>query len=241
MSFVSVPILEKMKTFYETTPTPERFSSYLKMLQGGAKDLKVPIAGYNPMAKGHIVTKLNELISLDAEKITRDVLYAFNQDFETNEFGSIEVILNLADDLKGGWTNRFSTDYDSKFKLNALLERNFCSPFFWTSEEFSTEIIKIRVQEYALRSFYVLKNGRAKTLNEHINQEIFVASNSEDNYNDQIDSDAFRYLKIHEEELDYNLIFNFLYGDEISKSLNYPIYGLQSFAGYHLAKAIAQK
>jgi len=41
-----------------------------------------------------------------------------------------KVALNLSDDLKGGWTNHFTSDYDSKFKLKGFVNKNFCIPVF---------------------------------------------------------------------------------------------------------------
>ena len=56
MSFELLPIIDKMLDFYQNPRNSDRFQVYLKMLQGDTKgDLVLPIGGFNPMAKEHIL------------------------------------------------------------------------------------------------------------------------------------------------------------------------------------------
>jgi len=64
------PILGEMKELYQGPVSPDRFKNYLSKLQGSTdQDLALPIAGFNPMAKGHVLEKIEELEALGAEDI----------------------------------------------------------------------------------------------------------------------------------------------------------------------------
>jgi len=243
MQFTLHPILQKMKTLYQIPRTQKRFEAYLFMLQGKQKyDMILPISGYNPMAKEHILSKINELQHLDAEQITQAELKKINNNFRPKEYPTIQVVINLADDIDGAWTNRYTTDFSSKFEIQAFVKRNFCAPYFWTSETYTKELIIQRTKEYAYRTLHTIHKGKPKTLKDHIEQEIYVQfrSNdtsqiSEDNY-----SEIEKFYLQHADSEDYNLIFNFFYGDEASESLAYKTYGIGKNAGWDYVKFTAR-
>jgi hypothetical protein len=238
MKFEVLPTIDIMLDLYEKPRSMERFSAYIKTLQGGTKDdLVVPIMSFNPMAKEHAIQKLLELKNLDAEQIMQDTLPELNAELKNEKDNStFQVALNLSDDLKGGWTNRYTSDYDSKFKLGALVNRKFCTPIFWTSENFSEESIRERTLEYAYRTIYWLKHPKPKTLEEHVAQEKFaVQKTNRDQKIDTSESEAF--YKTHRDSEDYHIIFNFFYGDAASKSLAFPTFGMSGIMpGFDYAK-----
>lgn len=143
MTFEVAPVLSFFEALYQKPPSKKRFEEYIHKLQGPTKgNLNFPIGGFNPMAKEHALQKIKELKSLQAENIIAETLNELNKKIKSDHSRTIKVILNLADDLKGGWTNRYTTDFDSKFKINALVTRNFCTPFFWTSEDYNPNLKK---------------------------------------------------------------------------------------------------
>ena len=233
-----------MLDLYAKPRSKERFQEYISMLQDGKKgDLTLPIVGFNPMAKEHILQKLTELKDLKAEQVIQDTLKSINIRLtDEQDQRTFKVVLNLADDLKGGWTNLYTTDYDSKFKINALVSRSFCTPFFWTSESYTEQLIRNRTLEYAFRTIYWLTNPKPKTLKDHIEQEIYVAEMSKID-SDNLDSNDFElldnfYSKYQESE-DYGIVFNFFYGDNASKSLEFSTHGITGKAnGFDYAKII---
>jgi hypothetical protein len=238
MKFEVLPTINKMLGLYEKPRTMERFNEYIRTLQGDTKgDLIMPIGGFNPMAKEHVVEKLLELKYPDAEKIIHDALSELNVELKNEKDSStFKVALNLSDDLQGGWTNRFTNDYDSKFKINALVNRKFCTPVFWTSENFSEDLIRERTLEYAYRTIYWLTNPKPKTLEEHVAQEKFAMKKSNGNINSDI-SIAETFYKTHLHSDDYHIIFNFFYGDAASKSLEFPTFGMPgNMLGFEYAK-----
>jgi len=188
--------------------------------------------------------KIEELEDLEAELIMEKVIEEFNENLVELSTPKIEVVLNLADDLKGGWTNHETTDFDSKFKINAIVTRNYCVPYFWTSEIYTEELIRLRTKEYLNRTIYWLNYPKPKTLKEHLEQEIFVLKNTlADNYSD--DKSQFEFIEghyiEHKESEEYDLIFNFLYCDVASENLGYKKYGIKDITGFDFAKFMAIK
>lgn len=224
---------------YETPRNMERFQAYLSLLQGGKTgDFVMPISGFNPMAKTHVLQKLAELQQLGAEEIIQTTLTQANKELVHHACqATFQLSLTLADDAQGGWTNRFTTDYDSKFKLKALIDRKFCTPFFWSSENYTTELIKDRTLQAIYRTVYCLDFPKPKTLAEHIAQEQFVAKKCPLPASQLIDFQALDFFfQQNKDTTNFPLIFTFLYGDEAAISLGYSSLGIQTaMAGFHYA------
>ena len=196
------------------------------------------------MAKEHISQKIKELKDVDAEKLINQVLEALNVEFESQDSKIIKVVLNLADDMKGGWTNHYTADFDSKFKLNALVTRNFCTPHIWSSENYNETLVKQRAQEYVYRTIYWLTNSKLNTLEDYLKQEIYVCQRTGKNPKPKVMEKCDfieQFYRENREQDDYSMLFNFFYGDIASKSLNYPAYGIRDINGYEYAALLANK
>lgn len=242
MKFECLAVLETMEAIYQQPPTPTRFRAYLQALQGETKgDMRLPIGGFNPMGKPIVIAKLQELKDLDVEEIIAEVAAGLSVNYSSKTI--IKVAFNLADDFEGGWTNRYATDFDSKFRLNALVERNFCTPFFWTSEVYTQELVRQRTLAQCYRTlFWKQRQNRLLTLEDHLQQEIFVHQQLKTQLG-QTDKTAYKllheyYLENAQNE-DYAVIFNFFYGDQASANLAYPTFGVDDLDGFTLAKKIA--
>ncbi|MEL6863974.1 MAG: hypothetical protein AAFP19_06135, partial [Bacteroidota bacterium] len=179
MEFVVKPILDQMAALYRMPRDRKRFEHYLFMLQGNDKDnLLLPISGYNPMGKEQVLAKLEALQSLRTEALIEDVLKKINPQIANQGEQKIEVVINLADDAGGAWSNRYTVDHNSKFDLAPMIRRNFCTPYFWTSERYSkAQIIQI-AQAYVYRSIFWLTNQSPQSLKDFLAQEVFVAKAS---------------------------------------------------------------
>ncbi len=245
MRFRLRPILSEIKELYAQPISAQRFQAYISKLQGGSKgDLALPISGFNPMAKPHVLAKIEELEQLEAEKWMAETITEFNASLDQPDQGEFMVVLNLADDLKGGWTNYYATDFDSKFKLNAFVRRRFCVPYFWTSESYSEAIIRTRTLEYLKRTVYRATQPQPQTLADHLEQEIFSASLSPDVHSSSSKPsleapEAF--FSTHRDSTAPDLIFNFFYGDEGSANLGYKTYGIIGMNGFEYARILAAR
>lgn len=244
MKFKLRPILSEIKELYQQPISEGRFTDYLNKLQGKNKnDLILPIAGFNPMAKEHVLHKIAELEALQAEELMQQVIKDFNEQDHVGD-GEFIVVLNLADDLKGAWTDSYTTDFDSKFKLNAFMKRKFCTPYFWTSEEYSKEKIISRTKEYLFRTKYCLTKPKPKTLEDYFQQELFVAKNCNHCFEPVEESsfiDIALFYSKHKLSEAQDLIFNFFYGDDASEYLQYKQYGIRGKTGYEYAQFLASK
>lgn len=245
MEFKLTPILDQMAALYRLPRSRRRFEDYLQMLQGESKaDLVLPIAGYNPMAKENALLKLEALQALRAESIIEIELADINKQLQDKDQRVIEVVINLADDVGGAWSNLYTTDYTSKFAIGPLVKRNFCTPYFWTSENYTEASIIQRAREYVFRTVYVIKNGSPKCLEDFFNQEVYVQLNATTK-RQGVEVEDFakveEFYLAHLSSEDYNLIFNFFYGDEASQELAYTRYGMDEQAGFAYAKYMAKK
>jgi hypothetical protein len=242
MAFQLSPILDTMIGLYSKPRSLERFNEYLKILKGDTiDDMVVPIGNYNPMGKEHLLERLMELKTLNAETIAEETLSEINKKIEKEMKAEFNVYLSVGDDLHGGWTNRFVTDYDSKFRINALIKRNFCTPLFFTSEPFTPELIRKRTLEYALRTLYRMKAEEPLTLKDHIEQEKFIAQKSnKDPLAPECDFESLHaFYNRHQEKEQHDVIFNFLFGDDASMQLGYPAHGIkEAFAGFRYAERL---
>ena len=245
MKFEVVQILDRIKELYKLPRNKQRFDKYLFMLQGSSKDdLLLPIAGYNPMGKELAVTKLDELIQLNAEEIAKAEVEKINQSINSNVDRTIQVVINLVDDVEGSWSNPATTDYSSKFEIEPLIKRNFCTPYFWTSEDYSEKLIARRIREYVFRTIHRIKNGIPKTLKQAFEQEAFVQSMVMDPKEHATIHDFSKIEKFyieHKNSDDYNLKFCFFYGDRDAESLAYPTFDIRENEGFDYVKFLVSQ
>lgn len=225
MPFQLLPTVDMMIDLYQKPRDLERFQQYLSMLRGDTNnDLALPISGFNPMAKPHLLAVLQELKNLCVEDVMINVLSDLNQKTDINK--TIRVVLNLADDTMGAWTNRYTTDYDSKFRIGGLVNRDFCVAMFWASESFTVETLKKRTAAYVFRTIYWQNNPRPNTLKEHFEQEKFVADRVGEDLTMDITQHDFYVQNQHTDR--HDVILNFLYGDDALVSLGYTPFGLSN-------------
>ncbi|MFC5048841.1 hypothetical protein [Aquimarina hainanensis] len=192
------------------------------------------------MAKPHLLQKIKELQLLGAEDVIATTLSNLTP-INTSSKHPIQVALNIADDEKGGWTNRYTTDFDSKFNINALVTRNFCTPYFWSSEIYTKRLIEERTLEYVYRTLYWRLNGKPRSLEEHVQQERYVYkhTNSIRSLKEKNDDTFIKHFyHTHKKEESYHLLFNFFYGDDISSSLGYPTHGIKNTNGFEYIKTL---
>ncbi|NML38861.1 hypothetical protein HHL17_16765 [Chitinophaga sp. G-6-1-13] len=223
MRFEVLPVIDLMLGLYHQPAGMERFHQYLKHLQGNTRgDLAIPLGGFNPMGKAHVAEKLEQLKALHAEDIMADTLSSLGP---LASGGVFKVALNLCDDLKGGWTHRYTTDYDARFKIQALVARGFCVPVFWTSESYDAALIRSRTLESCYRTLYWLTASKPLTLEDHGKQERYVAIQA-GSIPFFSDAAIAAFYQQHKDSREYAVIFNFLYGDEAAASLGFPTFGI---------------
>src|SRR5215468_3292423 len=111
----------------------ERFRAYLARMTGGTADIVLPIGAMNPMGKEHMLRAVEAWIACGAEESAARALRESAARF-SGEAGRLRVALVLADDVAGGWTNRWTTDFAHQFESAPLYERDFAVGLLWASE-----------------------------------------------------------------------------------------------------------
>ncbi|BFP40034.1 hypothetical protein FGF1_08790 [Flavobacteriaceae bacterium GF1] len=245
MKFELLKVLDKILALYQLPRNKARFDKYLFLLQGANKDeMVLPIAGFNPMGKELALNKIEALIEFDAEELVSKSLEQINYELDDSPGRTLQVAINLIDDVEGSWSNYAVTDYKNKFEFDGLVNRNFCTPIFWTSETVSEEIIVQRTKEYVYRTIYWIKNGKPETLYDCLEQEVYVnIASGKQLLNPEIDDIEMlnNYYSQNVNSVDYNVNLNFFYGDDETKDLNFPVYGIPKNGGFEYAKYVALK
>ncbi len=234
MRFELMPTIDIMYELYQQPRNLDRFKQYLNLLHGDSNgELIIPLGGFNPMAKAHILKKLGELKVAGAEEIMQEVFDRVNKEITGSKHdNTFKVALALSDDIGGAWTNRYTSDYDSKFRIQALVRRNFCTPVFWSGEIYNRQMIEERTLEYIYRTIWFLDHPKPpSTLRDHIAQEMFVAKSlvhpKAPSGIDYITLDSF--YRDHQRTTQYPMIFNFFYGDKASGDLEFVQYGIEGY------------
>src|SRR5580700_4175842 len=99
MQFELLPLIDQMIEYYGLPGGFERFKEYLRLLTGDTHDeVHLPIGGFNPLGKEHVLDKLKELKEIDAEKLIAERINEINQGIADRTPGrTIKVSLSLAD------------------------------------------------------------------------------------------------------------------------------------------------
>jgi hypothetical protein len=80
-------------------------------------------------------------------------------------------VLVVSDDLKGGWTNRWASEFSHRFEPAAMIRRGWIVAVLWTSEPASEAAVREAVLSGVYRAAHVLAHGYAKTLGAMLDQE----------------------------------------------------------------------
>src|SRR5207248_649870 len=128
-------VLGTLRELYAQPRTMARFRRYLDEVTGGGDDVALPIVVANPMAKDHALVRIDELLASGAEDIGRACAEEASERLRRVP-GSVEIkaSLVLADDVGGGWTNRYTTEAQVRFPRRGALKRPFATGLIWTSE-----------------------------------------------------------------------------------------------------------
>ena len=236
MPFEIIPVLDQMKSLYTIPKGEKRFQQYLQMLQGEEKaDMILPIGGFNPMGNELVKEKLDELLKFEPEKKAQFAIEQVANLYTAFEL-KIGFAINLTDDVGGSWSHYSSADYENKFNMESLFKRGFSVAHFWTGETYDDNLIDRRISEQLLRTIYWNDHGKPNTLADHVQQEHFIQMHFKSPAPEGSPENAVTFLKKHASSTDYNVIFNFLYGDDASEVLGYQTYGMSEISGFDFIK-----
>ena len=234
-----LPLLQIQRDLYALPRGMERFREYIKtMTDAETGDLALPLVAMNPMGKDHIPALIDQYIALDAERIAEEATakaVALQTSLSEREF---KVSLVVSDDLKGGWTNRWASEYGHRIESQAFLKRGFITALLWTSEPASAQTVRDAVLTAIYRAEYLQTHGFPATLGGMLEQEGYATARAGCT-TPALDADDLAYTRTviapHLGATDRATIIACLFGDPAANALGYPPQGLSERAGFALA------
>ena len=235
VKLVFLPLLQIQRDLYALPRGMERFREYIKtMTDPETGDLALPLVAMNPMGKDHVPALLDEYLALNAEAIAADAV----ANAKTTGEKAYKVALVVSDDLKGGWTNRWASEYGHRIESQAFLKRGFLTGILWTSEPASAAAVRDAVLTSIYRAEYLETHPAPKTLGEMLDQEGYAMARA-GCITPALDEDDLDYTRTviapQRGASDRATIIACLFGDPAATALGYPPQGLSERAGLALA------
>ena len=244
MTLSFVPLLRVQRELYATARGMERFREYIKtMTDAETGDLALPLVAMNPMGKDHVPALIDDYLALGAEEIAEEAVRGAESLDSAGRSASYRVALVVSDDLKGGWTNRWTSEYSHRFEYAAITRRGWLVGILWTSEPASADRVRAAVLTSIYRAEYLQTHRAPATLGEMLDQEGYAMSRA-GCATPQLDDDDLAYTRSVIEPLrgatDRATVMACLFGDTAANALGYPPQGLTGSAGLALALSKAR-
>ena len=257
MKLSHLPLLQVQRDLYAVPRGVERFREYIKtMTDAETGDLALPLVAMNPMGKDHVPALIDDYLALGAEQIAADAIdvwrataSAVATSSETAKAASLrpreyKVCLVISDDLKGGWTNRWASEYGHRIEGAAITKRGWLTGLLWTSESASETRVREAVLTSIYRAEYLQKHSIPKTLGEMLTQEGYAMARAGCT-SPSLEGDDIAYTRSviapHLHATDRATVIACIFGDAAAIALGYPPHGLSDRAGLALALDDAQK
>ena len=255
MNLTYVPLLRLQRQLYDLPRGRDRFANYLRTMRtGDGSGLELPpLVIMNPMAREHVPALLDALLAIEADETAARAVAEAADDLG-DEPGDFKVALVIVDDLKGGWTNRYTSEFNLRFPHSARTEDGLQPPHWsnelwlsavlWSSENASPQAVREAVLTAVYRAVYIARHGHARTLRDMLAQEGWVMASAGCTA-PVLDSDDLAYT----EEVLSSLLdaggmrtaVECLFGDVVARSLGFTPRGLSPRAGLALALHNAQR
>ncbi|MEZ4707328.1 MAG: hypothetical protein R3A44_08995 [Caldilineaceae bacterium] len=243
MHLTYLPLLQLQRDFYTKPRGFDRFWEYIRtMTNAQTGDLELPLVAMNPMGKEHLLPYLERLLAIDADgagaRATADAAVQL-----ADVPGEFRVATVVSDDLMGGWTNRYISEFKHRFETRAYDRRGWVAPILWSSQEYSAEQVYREVRTAIFRLAYITQYGYAQTLDEMIKQEGYAMA-AAGQTELRLDADDLAYtqevLAAYRHLSGEPTVIPALYGDPAAHELGYTPLGLSPRAGLALALFEAQ-
>ncbi len=166
------PLLQIQRDLLALPRGRARFDAYTAILQADLTDVPVPLTIFNPMAREHVAGVLDELLAIEADALAREALREAAERLPALPGArTMRVSLVVADDERGGWTDRYLTDARYRFQDAGPAKANWMPALLWSSEPVSAEKVREVVLAAAWRGGYQAARGVPQTLAHVLVQE----------------------------------------------------------------------
>jgi hypothetical protein len=242
MTLTFVPLLRVQRELYAMPRGMERFREYIKtMVDAETGDLALPLVAMNPMGKDHVPALIDEYLALGAEEIAEEAVRGAGSLDPAGT--SYKIALVVSDDLKGGWTNRWASEYSHRIEGAAITKRGWLVGILWTSEPASAQNVRDAVLTSIRRAEYLQTHATPTTLGEMLDQEGYAMARAGCT-TPQLDDDDLAYTRSvitpHLGATDRATVIACMFGDRAAAALGYPPQGLSDRAGLALALSNAR-
>jgi hypothetical protein len=238
MKITYVPLLAELREIYELPRGRDRFRQYLRTIVNDAGDDvdAVPLLISNPMGKEHVVAHLDAALALDADGLAAQACAAATDELAELP-GDFRAALTVADDLKGGWTNRYADEFTMRCPVPGA-KRFWITGVLWSSEAPTADLIRQTMLAAVYRSAYALRYGPARTLRDLLAQEGYATARAGCT-TPALDPEDIEYTRQviapFLDVTDMRTCVECLFGDVTAESLGFSRRGLSPWAGLALA------
>lgn len=240
-----VPLLEIQRQLQGMPRNYERFRQYLRtIISKDGPTLELPPLGImNPMGKEHVTELLDGLLALRADEVAALAVAEATDRLKQNS-GDFKLGLVVADDLKGGWTNRYDWEFTLRFQITRArpkpnwLKDYWLTAVLWSSEPASERAVREAVLTAVYRAAYLQDHGTARTIREMLAQEGRVMAMAGCTGPVLDDEDIAYTREVLVPFLDANdkrTVIECLFGDAAGRTLGFTPRGLSLWAGLALA------
>ncbi len=233
-----VPLLQLQRDLYRIPRGRERFRAYLReLIDWQAEDVRLPLFAMNPMGKDHVPAFLDAVLALDADRAAADALAEVAPRFADMP-GGFKVCLVVADDVAGGWTNRYADEFTHRFEAGRLSDRGWLLGMLWVSDPPSARTAREEVLMAVHRWDYIRRHSQARTLRERMAQEGYAMAQAGCT-TPTLDPDDLAYTREviapYLDADDMRTTVEVLFGDAAGATLGFTPHGLSPWAGLTLA------
>jgi hypothetical protein len=242
MDLELLPLLDVQRELLNQERGPGRFQSYLKTMRDEHGELRLPLPAFNPMSKPHVAELLERLIALDAEAVAAEAMrqsgLRLSKIAALQGIGSYRFGLVVADDAKGGWTNRYLFDAKDRFENRHNVTHGFITALLWSSEEPSAQRVREETAAAIYRTAWIWRYGLPRTLREMLRQE-GLAARFAGVAAVAVDAESEAVVRSHLDTRDYPTLVACLYGDPAAATLGYGPVGASTDAALRFAASEA--
>ncbi len=246
MSVHFTPLLQIQRDLYRLPRSMERFGEYLRTMVGDSEDnLAIPpLVAMNPMAREHVPALIDDYLRLGAEKVAAQAVEELPE--VTKQFTEeIKLGLVVLDDLRGGWTSRYVSEFQLRCGQNPRAGKKakeralWLTVPLWRSDRASCETVRLEVLLTLYRAEYRRQHGPSLTIRQMLAQEGYCMARA-----------GWRGPALEPEELEYTraviaehldaqdmpTAIAALFGDPAAASLGFAPLGLGLRAGLAMAQ-----
>lgn len=239
MNVELIPLLELARELYAVPHGRKRFEQYLRTMINERRDeLRLaPLVIMNPMAREHVTALIGNLLAIEAEGVAADAIRAALPSLAETP-GDFRLGLVVADDARGGWTNRYDYEYCLRFAERPAAQHDWLAGVLWSSEPASAQAVREAALTAVFRAAYVARHGVAGDLEQMLRQEGTVMMQAGCR-GPVLDDDDLAYtrelLAPHLQSTGKRIAIECLFGDLAARSLGLTPRGLSLWAGLALA------